>query len=499
MTTFGPFNFDLATGTLSQGGTSIPLSHRAALLLQTLLEAQGRPITKSALLDAAWPGMVVEENNLTVQIAALRKAIGEEWIVTVPRVGYRLRLPETVAPEPPKSRLPVIAVLPFQNLSGDFEQAYFAGGVVDDIITALSRFRLFVTVSGRPVSAGLPADPAEAARALGADYLLTGSIRRAGDTLRISAQLVDGATGAHIWAQNFDGTSRDVFAFQDHITEGVATRIEPSIRAAELARIRRENRQGFAAYDIYLRAQNHILAETEADNLAAHRLLTQALEIEPDNGVLLAHAAWVIEHRITMGWPPFGPDDRALCTELARRGLDHADGNPQVMTHCGMALLQGSREYAWGLEVVLAAARANPNHLIAVTAAGVALLHCGPLDQALAMFSRASDLSPLDPFAHICLCGTAHIHIIWGDCAAALELARRSKAINANFDPTYWMLTAAHAHLGQMEEARKSLADLLRLVPGQTVTRIRNGQPAFDPTRMAAVLDGLRLAGLPES
>ncbi len=488
---FGPFLLDPASGRLLRDGAPVSVGNRALALLQALAEAKGQTVGKNGLMERVWPGQTVEEGNLTVQIAALRKAMGtdaegRDWIITVPREGYRLTgWNAESAPPPSLPVLPSLAVLPFQNLSGDAEQDYFASGVVEDIITALSRFKSFVVV--RQISGGS-----------GARYELTGSVRRAGDRLRINAQLVEGAVGTQLWSQNFDGSTADVFDFQDRITESVASVIEPNIRAAEIDRARRERPQSVAAYDIYLQALAKILAESEADNAEAHRMLRSALALEPNNAILLGHAAWTLEHRITMGWPPLGPDDRAECLELSRRGLEHAAGDPQVMVDCGISLIQGCREYDWGMAVVQAAAEANPNNLNILTRAGIAALHCGTIDEALARFRRANRLSPFDAFAHIWLCGTAHCHIILGNYEEALNWASRSLALNTNFDPTYWMLASANSHLGHIGEAKRFLAELQRLAPGISIAHIMAGQPAKDPSRMAALLEGLRLAGMPE-
>ncbi len=496
---FGPFRLEPDNDRLLRDGVQVQLGHRALALLQALAEAKGQLVSKRDLMERVWPGQIVEEGNLTVQVAALRKAMGSDpegrdWIATVPREGYRLTIGAADSTSPhSESVLPSLAVLPFQNLSGDAEQDYFAGGIVEDIITALSCFRSFVVVRNLK-----HADADAMAVEHGARYVLTGSVRRAGDRLRIGAQLVEDASGLQLWSRNFDGTNADIFEFQDRITESVASVIEPKIRVAETERARRERPQSVAAYDIYLQALAKILSESESDNAEAHRLLTSALVLEPNDAVLLANAAWTLEHRITMGWPSIGADDRLECLELSRRGLEHAAGNPQVMVHCGMALVQACREYDWGMAVVRAAVEANPNNLMIVTAAGVASLHCGSTDEALAYFRRANSLSPLDAFAHIWLCGTAHCHIILGSYAAALDWASRALALNTNFDATYWMLASASAHLGRIGEARHFLTELQRLAPDISIARIKAGQPAKFPDRMAAVLDGLRLAGLQE-
>ena len=499
---FGPFVLDPERGSLLRDGVPLPLGQRALSVLEVLAEQPGRAVPKSELLARVWPGTVVEEGNLTVQVAALRKAMGEaaegqSWILTVPRLGYRLLAGATVPSEPASP--PRLAVLPFDNLGGDESGAWFADGVVEDLITALSRFRSFA-VAGRAATFAARDrgwDARRAAAELGVRYLLEGSVRRAGGRLRITARLADD-TGAPLWAENFDGGLDEVFDFQDRIAESVAMRVEPRIQAAEIARSRRERPGSIAAYDIHLRALASILSETEAGNVEAHALLVEGLAIEPDNPFLLSDAAWVLEHRATMGWTPFGPDDRARCADLARRGLEHADGDPTIMARCGMSLLQGARDYDWGLAVLQAAVEVNPNDPMIVAQAGVAHLHCGSLDQALALFHRASRLSPGDLGAHFALCGIADVYLIRGEHEEALAWAGRALAVNPNFDPTLWVLVAAHAHLGRRDEARRFLDALRRLTPGVTVAGIQTGQPGRDPGRIAALLEGLRLAGVPE-
>jgi tetratricopeptide (TPR) repeat protein len=323
-------------------------------------------------------------------------------------------------------------------------------------------------------------------------------VRRAGDALRISAQLVDGATGAHLWAERFDGWLADVFAFQDRITADVAMIVGPRIQMAEIERSRRERPGSMAAYDAYLQAVPLINKQTARENAEAYAMLTRALTLDPDNALLLAHAAWALGHRRAMGWAPIGPDDVRTCIDLARRAAQRAAGDPTVLAHCAIDLLQAGREYDWGMAILEEAVRANPNHQAVIIAAGIARLHCGSLEEALTYFHRAIRLSPIDHEAHNSLTGLAHAHLILGNHAEALAWAGRSLALNNTFDCTYWMLVAANAHLGRMEEARRHLAELRRLAPEVTVASIRAGQCAKDPGRIEPILAGLRLAGLPE-
>ena len=425
--------------------------------------------------------------------------------IAPPISAYRV-----VAKQPPASGLsarlgdlpsrPALSVLPFANLGRDPDQEWFTDGIVHDIITTLSRFRSFAVIARNSsfVYKGRAVDVRQVARELGVRYVLEGSVRRAGDRLRITAQLVDGATGSHLWAEQFDGASEDLFDFQDRITESVAMLVEDRIQAAEIERWRRERPESLAAYDLYLQAVWKIDKETDPDNADAIRLLMQALEMDPDNALMISHAVWALDFRVAMGWPAFGPDDRGVCIDLARRGLQSADGDPIVMAICGLALVQSGRDYDMGMAALETAALAHPNNLMVIHRAGVGHLHCGSIEDALTLFHRALRLNPNGPESHTSLAATAHAHIVLGNHAEALIFAGRGFALKTTFHPTLWMLIAANALLGRMDEARRFLGVFRKLAPGVTVSSIEAGQPAKDPSRIAPILEGLRIAGLDE-
>ena len=496
---FGPFQIDVKRRTVSRDGRPLAIGQRGVAILAALVEARGAPVTKAALMDAAWPGQFIEESNLTVQIASLRKALATEadpegYIETLPRLGYQL----SVRPEPVEegvdAPVAIVGILPFSNLSSAPEQDYFIRGVADDLLAALSKFRQFAVVSLRQDTA---ADPRDAFASVGPRYLLEGSVQRLGERLRMSTRLVDAATGVALWSGRLDSTDNDLFAFQDEIAENVAAIVAPQVEKAEMARALKRPRGSISSHDAYLLARSKILEETEPANVEAVSIVTEALVRDPDHPGLLSLAAWAFEHRLAMGWAALGPDDAERCVAFARRGLERADGDTMVMAHCAMALIQTGRDYDRGMAVLRSAVEMNPNNLALITATGVANCHCGTIEEALELLQRAQRLSPRDPLAHIALCGIAFAHLIRGRYEEARAWALRALAVNPNFDPTLWMLTAANAHLGKMDEARRWLAELSRIAPGVTLASIRAGQPAMDPTRLAPVLDGLRLAGLP--
>jgi TolB-like protein/tetratricopeptide (TPR) repeat protein len=466
-------------------------------------------VTKSQLMDVAWDGAMVEEANLTVQIAALRKLLGTnpdggEWIVTVQRVGYRFAdtSPQISAPAPTLAAvptLPSLAVLPFDNFGGDPEQEYFADGVVGEILTALSRFRSFAVVARNSsfVYKGRSVDVREIARDLGVRYVLEGSVRRAGQRLRITAQLIDAISGRHIWAEKFDGTLEDVFDVQDRITEVVATIVEPRIREAEIEASRRERPGSVAAYDLYLRGLPLHRAGRRRENLEAYELFSGATALEPENGLFLVWQMDTLVQRTIMGWPELTADDRALIGELVHRALPQTQHDATVLVRCGNALVQITREYNLGLATLRRSLALNPNSVDAMIYAGIGFLHCGDPEEARACFEGAVRLSPNDPYAFIPLTGIAHVEMILGRYYAARAAAEQSMTVSSGYDPAYWILIAAHALTGRIDEARAWLQKYRIHAPDATLSRIRAAQPP-DPARMGAILDGLAQAGLPE-
>lgn len=255
--TFGTFEFDPAGPTLRRAGGQLKVGRRALALLAALTEAGGKVVAKPELMDRAWPGLFVEEANLSVQISQLRRVLGArsdgaDWIVTVPGLGYRFA--PDAPPLPINSDRPRLVVLPFDHLDGDAGAGYFADGVVTDLIAALTRFHGIGVVS-RSVAftyRGRGLDSRQVARELGVSYVLEGAFRRSSDRLRVTTQLVDGITGDQIWADRFEGSLDDVFAVQDAIVESVAVRVEPSVHASELTRSRRERPTSLEGYDIFL-------------------------------------------------------------------------------------------------------------------------------------------------------------------------------------------------------------------------------------------------------
>jgi TolB-like protein/Tfp pilus assembly protein PilF len=498
---FGVFLLDRERQALLRDGEPVPIGHRGYLILEALLDAHGGTVGKTALLERAWPGLVVEEANLTVQIGNLRKAMGadgEMLIVTVPRTGYRLVRPSQAhAAIPPAPAVATIAVMPFANLSGDAAQDYFADGMVDDIITALSRFRSFTVASRQSsfVYKGRAVDIRQIANELSVRYVLEGSVRRVGKRVRVNAQLIDGVSGDHLWAHNFDGVIEDIFDVQDRITAGVAALVAPTIEKAEIERARRERPGNLTAHDLYLQALGNFATARPDDNAEAIDLLDRATALDPKYAPALALAAHCREHRSTMGWPAIGADDQATALDMARRALDLSSDDGATMARCGMVLLFVGRDFDRAVLTLERAMALNPNHEVVVVNAGIAHMMGGSLEKAEEYYLRAIDMAFNEGVA---LGGMAWVNLFQRRYEDALSWAARSLAITPNFNANYWTLIAANAYLGHGAEARRWLAALNRVSSGVTLARIRKGQSSKDPSRFEILLEGLRLGGMPE-
>ena len=335
----GPFRLDGEAQILFRGARPLALGERAVALLRVLVERAGAPVSKDALIEAAWPGVVVEESNLTVQVAALRRALGEEVggersIETLQRRGYRYVGPVSAAeggsrvaaamlasPAPALPERASVAVLPFANLSGDQDQEYFADGMVEDIITGLSRIKwLFVVARNSSFTyKGQAVNVKEVGRELGVRYLLEGSVRRGGTRVRIAAQLVEAETGAHVWAERYDRRFDDIFALQDEITLSVVGAIEPNLREAEITRIRRKRPDNLDAYDLVLRALPHAYVAMPEEVAKAMPLLGKALAIEPDYAG--AHSWLALCHESLYVRAGFREEDRTAAIHHARAAI----------------------------------------------------------------------------------------------------------------------------------------------------------------------------------
>jgi adenylate cyclase len=422
------------------------------------------------------------------------------------RQGEELPQPETpttVESAPAESiqvsEKPSIAVLPFANMSNDPEQEYFADGMVEDIITALSHIRQWHVVARNSsfVYKGRNVDIREVARKLSVRYVLEGSVRKSGNRLRITGQLIDAESGTHIWADKFDGDLIDVFELQDRITESVVGAIEPSLRVAEIERSNRKLPDDMGAYDLYLKALPNLYAMRPDRNKMALDLLHHAITLDPNYAPALAFLAWGYEQRLVRDWGAYGENDSEIAIALAHRAIAADRNDAHVMVTAGFVLTMVGRNYKLGLQAVDRANELNPNIAFVSMLIGVSQTFGGDPEEALIHFDNAIRVSPGDPGAFFFYALAGLSHLFCGRPVEAHELASKSIRIYTDWDSSYWALIPALVQLGRIDEARSTVTKFLELSPNATVTRLSELLPVRNPAYLNLILDGMTKAGLP--
>jgi adenylate cyclase len=391
---------------------------------------------------------------------------------------------------------PSIAVLPFQNMSGDPEQEYFADGMVEDIITALSQFKsLFVIARNSSFTyKGNAVDVKQVGRELGVRYVLEGSVRKSGNRVRITGQLIEAATGAHLWAEKIDGALEDVFELQDEVTARVAGAIEPSITQAEINRARVKPTSNLDAYDCYLRALSPYYQFTREANDVAANYMRQAIALDP--GYALAKAFLAFNHamRWVQGWGEAGDVEKDMA--LAREAIADDPNDPSVLRWAGHTLGFWG-DYDRALTVLEKAARLNLNGSQVLNSLGWVMVYaCVEPDRAILHFERAMRLSPRDPESGMMLNGIALAQLIAGRALQALSAAQKGFDDSPRFGSVHRMKIAALVDLGRSQDAKMAAATFLTLDPTFTIT---TRLPKFrDATFQQRYYGALKAAGLPE-
>ena len=485
-------------------GQMVPLGGRAYDLLLMLIEHRDRVVGKDELLSKVWTGQVVEENNLTVQIAALRKAIGSETIATVSGRGYRFTAQgasqhpvpaaapsQASAFEPPTLALPnipSIAVLPFANLSGDPSHEYFADGMVDDIITALARMKAFFVISRNStfVYKGRSVDVKTVGRELGVRYVLEGSVRKDGDRLRITGQLIDAGDGHHVWADRFDGSLDDIFALQDKITDAIALALEPSIRRAEFERTRVLPTSNVQAYDLGWRALAKLRPNTlRADNDEALSLVARAVQLDPNFAQAKAMGALACVARVTEGYGDAG--DVKMGLRYAEQALAENTDDPIVLSQAGVALASlgfralGVRvlgfRYDEATRAIERALELSPNLITVQYCAATLRLFLGDSDASIAHWERCARIGPLDPVKTMFTVGVGGAHMLAGRYEQALAAAQFAALESPNYAMGQRLVVANLGFMGRMDEARIAAKRMLELIPAFTVFKYLSVAP----------------------
>jgi adenylate cyclase len=423
--------------------------------------------------------------------------------VGVPARGKPPAPIEAKSDEKPSARLalpdkPSIAVLPFTNMSGDPEQEYFADGMVEDIITALSRFKeLFVIARNSSfVYKGKAVDIQQVARDLGVRYVLEGSVRKSGARVRITGQLIDATTRAHLWAERFDGSLEDVFELQDSVTESVVGALLPSLHKAEVERVRRKPPANLDAYDYVLRALPRVLANTPPEVREAMRLLREALRLDPD----YAHAHSLLSMGLAQIYRSAGGQERAEmqreAEEYARRALVLGGDDAAVLTFAGWVLLITGTDVARGRAALDTATRLNPNLAIALAYRSVALALTGEPQAAIEDATKALRLSPVDPSGYLAVAGVAIARIVLGQYDEAAIAARKVIEMNPRFPMAYAWAIVAECGRDDKQQAQLRLEQLAEVLPGFTSEGLPGLFSMFPPAVRNKALDVMRASGL---
>ena len=398
---------------------------------------------------------------------------------------------------PPLPDKPSIAVLPFENMSDDPEQEYFADGMVEEIITALSRFKsLFVIARNSSFTfKGRAVDVREVGRRLGVRYVLEGSVRKASEKVRITGQLIDAITGAHIWTNRFERDLADVFALQDEVTVAVVSAIQPKLLQNEIAMAARRRPENLTAYDFYLRAMPQFYLSTREGVAEAMRLAHRALELDPRFGLVAALAGLCHMNSVIWGYAVDPEFDRKEAIRLLRLALSLDDGDPDTLAWASLISAYMIGDYESATEMADRAVALNPNSFLAWNYRGWVYKNAGLPEEAVRSFERAIRTSPVDPMLHFAFAGMGYAFVELGRFDEAIVAGKKAHRQSPSYATAYRCLACALAHLGRDAEAREAAARVLEHDPTFTMTAhvARGGQ-----SNSKLLMEGLRKAGLPE-
>lgn len=523
---FGDCVLDLDRRELTRSAGVIAAGPQVFDLLIFLVQNRERVVSKDDLLRAVWDGRIVSESTLASHINAARKAIGDSGldqrlIRTVSRKGYRFvgdvseaptsesvgsAEPDAVsADETPARALPLpgkpsIAALPFLNLSGDPEQDYFADGVVEDIVSALSRIGWLFVIARNSSFAykGRGVDVKQVGRELGVRYVLEGSVRKAANRVRITGQLIDATTGVHLWAERFHGALDDIFELQDQVAASVVGAIAPQLERAEIERAKRKPTESLDAYDHYLRGMANFHQGTREAIDQALPSFYRAIQLDPEYASAYGMAAWCHFWRKINGWIADRSQELAEGARLARRAVELGKNDAVALTRGGHALGHFGGDLDGCIALLDRALLLNPNLSAAWYLGGFQRISRGEPDDAIERIARAMRLSPLDPEMVRMQTGTALAHLFAGRFDDASSWAEKAFRDMPDFLLAAGVVAASHALAGRTDEARRAMRHLRRLDPGLRISSLKDWFLLRRPEDLDTFAAGLGTAGLPE-
>jgi TolB-like protein len=520
---FEGYALDTDRRELRQGDRVVPVEPKVFDLLEYVISNGEGVVSKDDLIAAVWQGRIVSESALTSCINAARTAIGDSGeaqrlIKTLPRRGFRfvgvVRLgdgPRGLAAAEPGMALnpdlilpdkPSIAVLPFVNMSSDPEQEYFADGIVEELVIALSRMRSLFVIARTSSSTykNRAVDVKQVSRELGVRYVLEGSVRKSGDRVRITAQLIDATTGVHLWADRFDGALEDIFDLQDRVTEAVVGTIGAKLEQSEIERAKRKPTNSLDAYDYYLRGIANYYPASREESEEMLRLLKCAIDLDPGFAAAYGLAAWCFARRKSFGWINDSGREIAETARLARRAAELSDDDavPLAWAAFPMALVCRELEEATGL--IDRALALNSNLAIGWGSSGWLRVWLGEPQVAIEHLARAMRLSPLGPMMGESQSATAHAHFFAGRYEEACGWATKTARENPRVAGGVRILAASNALAGHLDEARTAVHRLRQIDPSRRISNLTDVLgPYRRPEDVAKYEEGLRKAGLPES
>jgi TolB-like protein len=481
---FEGFRLDLRGGVLYRLGQKdasapVALGPRSIRLLGLLAARQGEVVSKDAIIRTVWPGRVVEEANLNVQVSKLRRILDQNrgqdsCIQTIPERGYCFVAPVTrlgVDARPaspaiadlaahPKQRLSIV-VLPFDNLSRDPGEQYLADGITEDLTTNLSRFIDVVVISRYTAFTyrDKPRDTRQIGRELAIRYLLEGSVRRSAERVRVKAQLIDAEADAHLWAERFDRHLSDLFEWQDEVAAAIAGAIEPELLKSERNRIARRPLQTADAYEFYQRGLWHFYRYTKEDNLEAQALFRRALAVDPQYPQPTAQLAITLCNAAYLGWADDVTRNYLEAYEIAQRAVGLDARYPAAHFALGLVCMW-MRRSDLAMSSFQEAISRNPSYAAAHVLLGQMHLYRGHPEEAIVLAEKGIRLSPKDPRLFIWLPALAGAHYQLRQYAPAVETGRRSWMLNRKWPAGLRYVVAGLAQLGRIEEAKTALEDL---------------------------------------
>jgi TolB-like protein/DNA-binding winged helix-turn-helix (wHTH) protein len=537
---FGPFQFFPSERLLEKGGLPIQIGARALDVLRCLVDRAGEVVSKQDLVAKVWAEVNVDEGALRVHVAGLRKALGDgkdgaRYVANVPGRGYCLVAPVsrsdgsapgqlTICSPPtqtsseelaaPKltwvdlagadgranaARLvdrPSIAVLPFQNMSGDPEQDHFADGMAEDIATGLSRIRWVFVVAHTSSFAckSKDMDPRQIGREFRVGYVLEGCVRKCGSRVRVTTQLLDAENGAHLWAEKFDGALEDTFELQDQIADRVVGVVEPRLLRSEIDRSRRKGTENLSAYDLYLRALPHVETQSPDQADTALSLLEHSLRLDPDFAAAHALAAWCGVQRFRKS--DYDETERSTALRHARVAISSNTDDANALAIAGFVVALLSADHDVALGAIERALSLNPSCARAHYLGAMAYAFADHVETAKVLAQRALHLSPFDSLAFEAHLALGHVAIIeerYNDAAICFAKAVQT---NASLSAAYFLQAIAMALAGLGEEARPCLDNGLNLEPnfhGQIFFKF-----GMSKAHAEKLSEGARLLGLPQ-